>query len=1136
MRTPMVRGTATQPQLDDPVAFRTTLAGRVRQLAPILAMGMGLFVLGVAGRWVDEPWFGHVVAGMAAGLLLGVSLVRQPVVWLLGVYGVVAWAAFAGGALAVGAGPMAAWIQAGGAIVGGLVAYALLRRHRVEPAGLRELAPFARTVAVGLVVVPLCQALVGWGAMVASVDSGASIGGIADLWRVGLGAALGLLATLPVLLAWPGESAEPAGAGQWSGSRHERLVLAALAWLPVPALLWWRPDLLVLGVLPLVAVAARIGPRATAWLGLLTGGAIAALGVFPATITRVAPVVVALPAGAAILAALAIAILAAQRDRTARALAAAREHLRAVTERGPTLVATLDADLRHRFANRGYLQWLGREAAQVLGQSLQEVYGDDAAAITAPVRRAFGGQPQRQQLVLPCGRELDMQFEPRFSDAGPVDGVHLLAQDAGWRSAHERSLEAMLAAALDPTLVLDAAGVIVRLNDKVEALFGAAREALLGQPFAAWLPAPTDAALATALARLHEDRQPQQLLRGLDLHARRADGSTFPMECHLAAMEDRRVAGGLQAVVSVQDLTQRLAWERLMADTRGQAEVTLHALGDAVVACDLQQRITLFNPAATRLSGWKPDEAVGQPLGEVLRFTDPASGADVPSLLGEVIRRNAVVRQHDDRLLLRRDGETTAVTESAAPIHDRFGQASGAVLLLHDVSQSRAQTQALAHQALHDHLTGLPNRLLLDDRLSQALAQMDRGYKGALLYLDLDHFKPINDRLGHPVGDRVLQEVASRLRAGVREDDTVSRQGGDEFVLLLVRLADPRDAARVAEKLINSIEQPIHIDGHELSVSASIGIALLPQDGRDKGTLTKAADAALYHAKQAGRGRYNYFTDVMSASAEERMRTEHDLRIALANGDFFLAWQPQVQLPQRRVDGVEALVRWRQHDGVVAPPEAFIPVAEETGLVVEIDEWVLREACRQNRRWQEQWLEQDLPPLPVSVNVSLARFDADRLLAHVAAVLDETGLQPRWLEIEFKGAQLFAHGARGQALVAALKALGVRVAADDFGSGTASLGALTDFAFDTLKIDRSFVRTIVEQAPSRAVTAAALGIGQAMGYRVIAKGVETDAQHDALVQLGCSGMQGTIFGEATSAERFAGLVAQGAAERASGRT
>lgn len=1129
----MVRDTATQPQPKKIEAFRAALAGPIRQLASILVLGTGILVLAVAGRWAGDPWFAHVVAGMAAGLLLGRLLVRQPGGWLAGLYGVVALAAFAGGALVVGAAPIPAWIEAVGAIMGGLIAYGLLRARQVEPAGLRELASFARTAAVAVAVLPLCQVLVALGGFAGPPADAPG------LWRVWLAVALGVLATLPLVLVlvWPEQSADQPGAGPVPDRRHGPLMLATLAWLPVPAVLWWQPDLLVLALVPLVAVAARIGPRATAWLGLLTGLATATVGIFPAASGRVAPEIVAVPACAAILAALAIAILAVQRDRAARALVAAQEHLRAVTERGPTFVATLDADLRHHFANRSYLQWLGKEAGQVLGQTLQEVYGDAAAMIAVPMRRVLGGQPQRQQIELPDGRALDADFVPRFSADGPVDGVHLLAQDAGWRSMHERSLAAMLAAIPDPTVVLDSAGVIVRLNDKIEVLFGAAREALLGQPLAAWLQTPADAALADALARVRDDRQPQQLPRALDLHARRADGSTFPVELHLAPMEDRRVAGnrGVQAVVAVQDLGPRLAWEQLMVDTRGQAEVTLNAIGDAVVACDLHQRITLFNPAAARISGWAEHEAVGQPLGDVLRFIDPASGAVLSSLLDDAIRGNAVVRHQDGKLLLRRDGERAAVAESAAPIRDRFGQASGGVLLLHDVSQSHAQAQTLTHQAQHDHLTGLPNRVLLQDRLSQALAQLERGYKGALLYLDLDHFKPINDRLGHPVGDRVLQEIASRLRAGVREDDTVSRQGGDEFVLLLVRLADPRDAARVAEKLINAIEQPIHINGHELSVSASIGIALFPQDGRDMGTLTKAADAALYHAKQAGRGRYSYFTDVMSASAEERMRTEHDLRIALSNGDFFLAWQPQVQLPQRRVDGVEALVRWRQLDGVVMSPEEFIPVAEETGLVVEIDEWVLREACRQNCRWQEDWKAQGLPPLPVSVNVSLARFDAERLLAHVRAVLHDTGLAPRWLEIEFKGAQLFAQGARGQALVAELKALGVRVAADDFGSGQASLGALAQYAFDTLKIDRGFVQTIVEQAPSRAVTAAILGIGQAMGYRVIAKGVETDAQHDALVQLGCTGMQGTMFGEAAPAERFAGLVAQGMAERISAR-
>ncbi|MCY7354288.1 MAG: EAL domain-containing protein [Lysobacter sp.] len=1117
MKTPKHEGIVTQTQPESRMAATWAAAGKLRQLAPILGMGAGILVLAAVAQWVDDAWFGHVIAAMSASLLLGLLLLRKPAGWQLAASGAVAIAAFAGGALAAGAAPVSALIQAAGVMVGGLIAHALLRSKQSEATGLRELAPFAQTMTLSLVVVPLCYALA------RLIDLDWSTGNAAGLWRAWLAGAVGVVAMLPWLLTWPNAVDDRAETFDLPGDRRQRLFLAVLAWLPVPAMLWSRPDMMLLGVLPLVAVAARIGTRATAWLALATGVAIAAFGASAAA-NDVAPDIVALPAAAALIAALAIAILATQRDRITRTSAVAQDRLAAVTERGPTLVATLGPDMRHQFANRGYLQWLGKDEAEVMGHSLHEIYGDAAIAMAATIRHTLSGQSQRRQVQMPDGRELDMRFEPRFAADGPVDGVHLLAQDAGWRSAHERSMEAMLAGAFDPTVVLDHAGTIVRLNDKIEVLFGMSRAALLGQPLAAWLEPPAAAPLAAALLVVREQQQPQKLVRGLDLHAKRADGSTFPVELHLAPMME----GGrsVQAVVAIHDLGPRLAWEQLMVSSRRQAEVTLDAIGDAVVACDLQQRITLFNPAATRISGWPVDEAVGQPLDEVLRFVDAASGDVVPSLLSEAIRSNAVVRQQGDRLLQRRDGESAAVAESAAPIRDRFGAVSGAVLLLHDVTQSQAQTQTLAHQAQHDHLTGLPNRVLLQDRLTQALTQQERGYKGALLYLDLDHFKPINDKLGHPVGDRVLQEVASRLRAGVREDDTVSRQGGDEFVLLLVRLADPRDAARVAEKLINAIEEPIQVDGQELSISASIGIALFPQDGRDTRTLTKQADAALYHAKEGGRGRYSYFTDIMGASAEERMRTEHDLRIGLANGDFFLAWQPQVQLPQRRIDGVEALVRWRKLDGVVALPEEFIPVAEETGLVVQIDEWVLREACRQSVLWQQQ----GMTTLPVSVNVSLVRFDAERLLAHVDAVLLETGLEPRGLEIEFKGAQLFAQGARAQALVAALKARGVRVAADDFGSGQASLGALAHFAFDTLKIDRDFVRVIIDDPQARAVTKVMLGIGHAMGYRVIAKGVETDAQYEALVQLGCTGMQGLMFGQAAPAERFAWLVEDGASK------
>jgi EAL domain-containing protein (putative c-di-GMP-specific phosphodiesterase class I) len=343
-------------------------------------------------------------------------------------------------------------------------------------------------------------------------------------------------------------------------------------------------------------------------------------------------------------------------------------------------------------------------------------------------------------------------------------------------------------------------------------------------------------------------------------------------------------------------------------------------------------------------------------------------------------------------------------------------------------------------------------------------------------------------------------------------------------VLLLVRLADPRDAARVAEKLILAIEEPFHVEGQVLRISASVGIALFPQDARDSRTLMKQADTALYHAKEAGRGRYSYFTGAMSEQADQRMRTEHDLRFALANEDFFLVYQPKVLLPEGRITGMEALVRWRRCDtGAIVPPDDFIPVAEETGLIVALDEWVMREACRQNRAWQDA----GLMPVPVSVNVSLARFDAERLLAHVRATLEATGMAPQWLEIEFTESQMFTHLERAQQLIAQLKELGVQVAVDDFGTGYSGLGYLVRYKFDALKIDRSFVQGLPDDPKHAAIVQAIVGMARALDTRVIAEGVEDFAQADTLRRYGCDEMQGYLYSRPLPAAEFATLLRHG---------
>jgi diguanylate cyclase (GGDEF)-like protein/PAS domain S-box-containing protein len=814
-----------------------------------------------------------------------------------------------------------------------------------------------------------------------------------------------------------------------------------------------------------------------------------------------------------------------QRDRAAAQARSATERLDRLVDRTPALIARLGRDLRHRSANRAYLDWHGSAGDALIGRSILETYGEHAAgAMGSSVQRVLAGQAQRLQVRTAGGRLLDMTLEPEFGGDGAVDGFQLLAQDVTWRSQSERRLQALLDAASEASALLDADGAVVAVNARLCELFGATRQDALARPFAQWLDASSQPQYTTLLELAKTQPGPHWMGQASPVEAQRIGGEAFAIELALS-----NVAGEdpPRIVATVRDLTPVRAAEQAVADALAQSRVAVDALGEAVIVCDGGMRVSLLNPAATRLCGWSERDAIGRPLDDIIQLVNPSNGQVLRPAVHEAMSTGITARSKDERAIVTRDGKQHAVEDSGSPIRDRHGIVCGGVVLLHDVSHARSLVSSLSHMAQHDQLTKLPNRVLLQDRLSQAVAMIPRGGKGALLYLDLDFFKHINDSLGHPAGDHVLQEVARRLVAGVREDDTVSRQGGDEFVLLLNRLADPRDAARVAEKLIRSIEEPIPFQGQDLHVSASIGIALFPQDGRDVQTIMKQADTALYCAKEAGRCRYSYFTDVMSARAEQRMNIEHDLRIAIGNEDFRLYYQPRVRHSDRRVIGLEALLRWKRPDGRVVAPDEFLDVAEQTGLIVQIDEWVMREACRQSREWQAL----GLPAVPISVNVSLARFDAERLINHVRNVLLDTGAEPRSLEIEFIESQMFAQQERGQQVIGELKQLGVQVAVDDFGRGFSSLNYLVQYRFDTLKIDRSFVAGLPDPK-HLAIVQAIVAMGQALEYRVVAEGVETDEQADLLAGFGCSEMQGFLFSRPLPAEQLPALLRDGLAESA----
>jgi len=446
------------------------------------------------------------------------------------------------------------------------------------------------------------------------------------------------------------------------------------------------------------------------------------------------------------------------------------------------------------------------------------------------------------------------------------------------------------------------------------------------------------------------------------------------------------------------------------------------------------------------------------------------------------------------------------------------------VIVFHDVSESRSMALEMAHLAQHDFLTSLPNRLLLSERMTHAIGLAQRHNKQVgLLFLDLDHFKHINDSLGHAVGDQLLQSIANRLVECVRATDTVCRQGGDEFVILLAEIGQPQDAAHVAETLRTALSTPHMIGGHELHISLSIGISVFPDDGADVATLMQNADTAMYHAKASGRNTYQFFRADMNTRAVRRLFVENSLRRALKQGEFLLHYQPKIDLASGGITGAEALIRWQDPDLGLIHPAQFVPIAEDNGLIVPLGRWVLREACRQ----VQAWLDAGLPAVPVSVNISAMEFRHEGFVEGVALILKETGLAPHYLELELTESILMHDAESSASVLGALKAMGVQLAIDDFGTGYSSLSYLKRFPIDTLKIDQSFVRDIVTDADDATIVGAVIGMGRNLHQRVIAEGVETHEQLVFLQDRQCDEGQGFHFSRPVSAEDFASLLIRG---------
>jgi len=630
---------------------------------------------------------------------------------------------------------------------------------------------------------------------------------------------------------------------------------------------------------------------------------------------------------------------------------------------------------------------------------------------------------------------------------------------------------------------------------------------------------------------------------------RRKDGSTFL--CHVVAKAVNPAATTEGTIWIGEDVTDRRRAEETARQLMLQQQAILENASVGILFTQ-EGGIRHCNARMEQMFGWGPGELIGQSA-RVFFASDEDYGlfgqeAGPVLLSGNQLDVEwANVRKDGSRLWCRilaravvpgdasqgtiwttedvsaRREAQLALMQAHEELENRVAERTAELAetnlrLQEEVAERQQAEERVMHLANHDALTGLPNRRLLIDRLGQALALAHReNHQVAVLFMDLDRFKTINDSLGHMKGDALLQNVARRLSETLREGDTVSRLGGDEFVIVLPSLDQPKAAEKVALKLVDALAPPIDLGGQELRVSASIGISLFPEDGRDTETLLRNADSAMYHAKDMGRNNYQFFMEQMNVAAAERLRLENDLHRALERQEFELHFQPRVSVANGLACGIEALIRWRHPERGLVLPEHFIPVAEDTGLIVPIGEWVINEACRQGTAW----CAAGLPKLPVAVNLSPRQFRQSNLVDTVARAIERHGWPCKLLELEITEGVLMQQTSETLKTLEALNRLGVGLAIDDFGTGYSSLSYLKRFPVDFLKIDQSFVRDIAVDPDDATIVTAIIGLAHNLGLTVVAEGVENASQLDFIRDAGCDEAQGYHIGRPMPAGQLA---------------
>ncbi len=775
----------------------------------------------------------------------------------------------------------------------------------------------------------------------------------------------------------------------------------------------------------------------------------------------------------------------------------------------------------------------GYSEAELIGHnSLAHVYPDDKAIVREKAIRALkreGTEPYEYRFIRKNGEVMwtlemvtSIMYEGKRSTLGSfMDITDRKAMEEQTRQSEEK-YRSIIEQMEEGYYETDFSGRFLFVNNAQCKILGYSREELLTMDGILYLDEGTN----EELARIAEEIfRTNVSVRAYDVHAIKKDGSKAIHEISLSPIRDAEGnPTGLRGIS--RDVTNQKAMEEKIRESEERYRTIIEEMEEWYFETDLTGNLLFCNNLLAKNLGRPPEELAGENFQTFVKAEDVGN---VYQTFHEVYKTGEPIRDFPYEIL-QPDGSSAFTEFSIFPKWDHEGKMVGFRGVGHDITERKRTEEKIQYLATHDTLTGLPNRLMFNQLLSHAIEAARRHKRQlAVLFFDLDRFKIINDTLGHEAGDLLLQEVAARLRKKLRAVDVIARLGGDEFVILIEEIHNIEQAKAVAKTVLSTVIKPITVMSQECRVTASVGISFYPKDGEDEQTLMKNADIAMYFAKEEGRNNYQMYSKNIKNLSIERLSIEQNLRQALKRNELSLHYQAKLDFKTSAITGVEALLRWDNPTLGPVPPLQFIPVAEETGLIVPIGRWVLKTACAQNVAWQRQ----GLPPVCIAVNLSLRQLTNEGLLRDIQAALDDSGMAPHLLELEITESMVMRNPENILKILSRIKAMGIRLAIDDFGTGYSSLSQLKNFPVDTLKIDRSFVRNIPDNSDDKAITEAIIAMGKTLSLTVVAEGVETKDQMEFLQEHACDEIQGFYFSKPILPDQFADLLSSHAAKKES---